>query len=453
MKMQRKWKYVLTGTLAAVVLAVNAWAANVVANTDVNVRSAPDNNASIVCSMRKHATAEKLGTSGNWIHVNYKGKTGYVYKKYLTVQDTEQPEGLTTVYVTANALNVRTAPDATSAKLGTLAKNTAVQGKYISKDWFEIEYKGHTGYISTKYITATRPATVKTTTVYTTANLWVRTKPDKTTGEKLGVLKKGTAVESYGKTNGWHEIRYNGKTAYISGKYVTTTKPATVKTTTVYTTANLRVRAAATTKSERLGVLPKGTAVTTYGKANGWYEIRYNGKKAYICAKYTTTTKPTTTVKTTTVYTTADLWIRAEASMNGKKLGVLKKDTAVETYGRANGWYEIRYNGKKAYIGTKYTTTTRPATVKTTTVYTTADLWIRAEASMNGKKLGVLKKDTAVETYGKANGWYEIRYNGAKAYIGAKYTTTTKPQAGLLGSALLGADGTVETEELPDEVG
>ena len=453
MKMQRKWKYVLTGTLAAVVLAVNAWAANVVANTDVNVRSAPDNNASIVCSMRKHATAEKLGTSGNWIHVNYKGKTGYVYKKYLTVQDTEQPEGLTTVYVTANALNVRTAPDATSAKLGTLAKNTAVQGKYISKDWFEIEYKGHTGYISTKYITATRPATVKTTTVYTTANLWVRTKPDKTTGEKLGVLKKGTAVESYGKTNGWHEIRYNGKTAYISGKYVTTTKPATVKTTTVYTTANLRVRAAATTKSERLGVLPKGTAVTTYGKANGWYEIRYNGKKAYICAKYTTTTKPTTTVKTTTVYTTADLWIRAEASMNGKKLGVLKKDTAVETYGRANGWYEIRYNGKKAYIGTKYTTTTRPATVKTTTVYTTADLWIRAEASMNGKKLGVLKKDTAVETYGKANGWYEIRYNGAKAYIGAKYTTTTKPQAGLLGSALLGAEGTVETEELPDEVG
>ena len=453
MKMQRKWKYVLTGTLAAVVLAVNAWAANVVANTDVNVRSAPDNNASIVCSMRKHATAEKLGTSGNWIHVNYKGKTGYVYKKYLTVQDTEQPEGLTTVYVTANALNVRTAPDATSAKLGTLAKNTAVQGKYISKDWFEIEYKGHTGYISTKYITATRPATVKTTTVYTTANLWVRTKPDKTTGEKLGVLKKGTAVESYGKTNGWHEIRYNGKTAYISGKYVTTTKPATVKTTTVYTTANLRVRAAATTKSERLGVLPKGTAVTTYGKANGWYEIRYNGKKAYICAKYTTTTKPTTTVKTTTVYTTADLWIRAEASMNGKKLGVLKKDTAVETYGRANGWYEIRYNGKKAYIGTKYTTTTKPATIQTTTVYTTADLWIRAEASMNGKKLGVLKKDTAVETYGKANGWYEIRYNGAKAYIGAKYTTTTKPQAGLLGSALLGAEGTVETEELPDEVG
>ena len=385
MTMRKKWKYVLTGTLAAVMLAVNAWAANVVANTDVNVRSAPDNNASVVCTLPKNATAEKLGTSGNWIHVNYKGKTGYVYKKYLTAQDTEQPEGLTTVYVTANALNVRTAPDATSAKLGTLAKNTAVEGKYISKDWFEIEYKGHTGYISTKYITATKPAEA-------------------------------------------------------------------VKTTTVYTTANLRVRAAATTNSERLGVLPKGTAVATYGKANGWYEIRYNGKKAYICAKYTTTTKPKP-VQTTTVYTTADLWVRAEASMNGKKLGMLKKDTAVETYGKANGWYEIRYNGKKAYIGTKYTTTTKPATVQTTTVYTTADLWIRAEASMNGKKLGVLKKDTAVETYGKANGWYEIRYNGAKAYIGAKYTTTTKPQAGLLGSALLGADETVETEELPDEVG
>ena len=453
MKMRRKWKYVLTGTLAAVMLAVNAWAANVVANTDVNVRSAPDNNASVVCTLPKNATAEKLGTSGNWIHVNYKGKTGYVYKKYLTAQDTEQPEGLTTVYVTANALNVRTAPDATSAKLGTLAKNTAVEGKYISKDWFEIEYKGHTGYISTKYITATKPAeAVKTTTVYTTANLRVRAGAT-TDSKQLGVLKKGTAVETYGKKNGWYEIRYNGKKAYISAKYTTTTKPQAAQTTTVYTTANLRVRDAATTNSERLGVLPKGTAVATYGKANGWYEIRYNGKKAYICAKYTTTTKPKP-VQTTTVYTTADLWVRAEASMNGKKLGVLKKDTAVETYGKANGWYEIRYNGKKAYIGTKYTTTTKPATVQTTTVYTTADLWIRAEASMNGKKLGVLKKDTAVETYGKANGWYEIRYNGAKAYIGAKYTTTTRPQTGLLGaSSLLGADETIETEELPDEVG
>lgn len=317
MKMQKKWKYVLTGMLTAVLLAVNAWAANVIATTDVNMRRAPDNNASIVCTLRKNAKAEKLGNSGNWIHVKYNGKTGYIYKRYLKDENAQPAK--------------------------------------------------------------------KTTTVYTTGNLWVRATPDKVNGEKLGVLKKGTAVESYGKTaNGWHEIRYQGKKAYISGKYVTTTKPAeTAKTVTVYTTANLRVRAAATTNSKRLGVLPKGTAVTTYGKANGWYTIEYNGKTAYICAKYTTTTKPTT--------------------------------------------------------------------VKTTTVYTTADLWIRAEASMNGKKLGVMKQGTAVTTYGKANGWYEIRYNGRQAYIGAKYTTTTKPKNGLLGAN--GTDQTMETEELPDEVG
>ena len=361
-----------------------------------------------------------------------------------------------TVYVKTD-LNVHEQPDASSKVLGTLKKDTAVVVTEEKYGWYTITFNGQTGYISAKYTTETDPSTPtptptpETKTVYTTENLKVRAQPN-TSAKVLGTLKKGTKVETYGLKDGWYEIKYEGKTGYISAKYTTTTKPQAAQTTTVYTTANLRVRAAATTNSERLGVLPKGTAVATYGKANGWYEIRYNGKKAYICAKYTTTTKPKP-VQTTTVYTTADLWVRAEASMNGKKLGVLKKDTAVETYGKANGWYEIRYNGKKAYIGTKYTTTTKPATVQTTTVYTTADLWIRAEASMNGKKLGVLKKDTAVETYGKANGWYEIRYNGAKAYIGAKYTTTTKPQAGLLGSALLGADETVETEELPDEVG
>ena len=204
------------------------------------------------------------------------------------------------------------------------------------------------------------PETTKT--VYTTGDLYVRAKPTKNS-EKLGVLKKGTAVETTGTKNGWYKITYKGKTGYISGKYVTTTKPRTAETTIVYTTANLNVRDKATTEGKKLGVLKKGTAVETLGLKNGWYTIKYNGKTGYISAKYTTEVKPgtekPTTPATKTVYTTSDLNVRAEPNKNAKKLGVLKKGTEVKTITLKNGWYSIAYNGKTGYISAKYTTDKR----------------------------------------------------------------------------------------------
>ena len=294
MKTKKIVMSLISGTLAAVMACGGAFAASVRTTTDVNMRAKPDNASAVLCVLPKNAEAEKLGMEGNWYHLSYKDKDGYVYKKYI--KDTEAA-----------------------------------------------------------------PAT-ETKTVYTTGDLHVRAKPTKNS-EKLGVLKKGTAVETTGMKDGWYKITYKGKTGYISGKYVTTTKPGTAETTIVYTTANLNVRDKATTEGKKLGVLKKGTAVETIGLKNGWYTIKYNGKTAYICAKYTTEVKPgtekPTTPATKTVYTTSDLNVRAEPNKNAKKLGVLKKGTEVKTITLKNGWYSIAYNGKTGYISAKYTTDKR----------------------------------------------------------------------------------------------
>ena len=294
MKTKKIVMSLISGTLAAVMACGGAFAASVRTTTDVNMRAKPDNASAVLCVLPKNAEAEKLGMEGNWYHLSYKDKDGYVYKKYI--KDTEAA-----------------------------------------------------------------PAT-ETKTVYTTGDLHVRAKPTKNS-EKLGVLKKGTAVETTGLKNGWYKITYKGKTGYISGKYVTTTKPGTAETTIVYTTANLNVRDKATTEGKKLGVLKKGTAVETLGLKNGWYTIKYNGKTGYICAKYTTEVKPgtekPTTPATKTVYTTSDLNVRAEPNKNAKKLGVLKKGTEVKTITLKNGWYSIAYNGKTGYISAKYTTDKR----------------------------------------------------------------------------------------------
>lgn len=215
-----------------------------------------------------------------------------------------------TVYVKTD-LNVHEQPDASSKVLGTLKKDTAVVVTEEKYGWYTITFNGQTGYISAKYTTETDPSTPtptptpETKTVYTTENLKVRAQPN-TSAKVLGTLKKGTKVETYGLKDGWYEIKYEGKTGYISAKYTTETDPSTPQPSpspvlTVYTKEDLRVRAKPDNTSTILGVLKKGTAVETLDEINGWYLIKYNNQDGYISKAYTTTEKPSTTVKFTDV--------------------------------------------------------------------------------------------------------------------------------------------------------
>ena len=215
-----------------------------------------------------------------------------------------------TVYVKTD-LNVHEQPDASSKVLGTLKKDTAVVVTEEKYGWYTITFNGQTGYISAKYTTETDPSTPtptptpETKTVYTTENLKVRAQPNNS-AEVLGTLKKGTKVETYGLKDGWYEIKYEGKTGYISAKYTTETDPSTPQPSpspvlTVYTKEDLRVRAKPDNTSTVLGVLKKGTSVETLDEINGWYLIKYNNQDGYISKAYTTTEKPGAAVKFTDV--------------------------------------------------------------------------------------------------------------------------------------------------------
>ena len=289
MKTKKIVMSLISGTLAAVMACGGAFAASVRTTTDVNMRAKPDNASAVLCVLPKNAEAEKLGMEGNWYHLSYKDKDGYVYKKYIKDTEAAPATETKTVYTTGD-LHVRAKPTKNSEKLGVLKKGTAVETTGLKNGWYTIKYNGKTGYISAKYTTETKPETTKT--VYTTGDLYVRAKPTKNS-EKLGVLKKGTAVETTGLKNGWYTIKYNGKTGYICAKYTTEVKPGTEKPTTpatktVYTTSDLNVRAEPNKNAKKLGVLKKGTEVKTITLKNGWYSIAYNGKTGYISAKYTT---------------------------------------------------------------------------------------------------------------------------------------------------------------------
>ena len=215
-------------TAATVILCTSAFAANVTANTDVNVRSGPANKYGVVTVMRKGVSTEKLGTSGNWVKVKINGKTGYVYKRYLTDatptsdKDKGEPTVIKRVVLTGD-LNVRPGPGKNYKITGYTVKGEVIDVIGIYGKWYQFEDGGlYDNYISSKYtkdLTNADDTKADTKTVTITANsLHVRSGPAKTY-KSLGYVKKGDKVTVTATAGDWYKIEFKKGTGYISKKY------------------------------------------------------------------------------------------------------------------------------------------------------------------------------------------------------------------------------------------
>jgi len=153
---------------------------------------------------------------------------------------------------------------------------------------------------------------------------------------------------------------------------------------TMYTTAAVNFRKAASASAEKLTTepIPKGTAVTVLGtqKENDFWKVSYNGKEGYIAAQYLSTTQQSTTVtptptassSSTTPTATPDtstsktmyvkgteVNVRAEGSKNGKVVTTVKKDAEVTAYSTKSGWTYIKVGNTYGYISADYLSETK----------------------------------------------------------------------------------------------
>ena len=88
---------------------------------NVNFRTGPSTSYSSITVISKGSSIEVLSTSGNWVNAKYNGKTGYIYKDYVSNSTSNSETTQTTKYVNTTAgLNVRTGPSTSYAKIGTL---------------------------------------------------------------------------------------------------------------------------------------------------------------------------------------------------------------------------------------------------------------------------------------------------------------------------------------------
>lgn len=129
---------------------------------------------------------------------------------------------------------------------------------------------------------------------------------DSETADKLGKAAIGDEFKLIEKKgNGWSQVEYEGKSAYIKSMYLEdvefvevdtdteTDTPANTQvgsdavTGTVTATANVRIRSEASETSEKLGLAYKGQKLDLIeNQDNGWTKIRYNGHVAYVKSDY-----------------------------------------------------------------------------------------------------------------------------------------------------------------------
>lgn len=212
----------------------------------------------------------------------------------------------TTKYVKVSGgldLNVRKSASTASKKVGVLKNNTKITVISIKNGWAKIKFKGNTAYVSTSYLTSTKPkvlttSAVKTTTYYvkTGSSIALNVRKSKSTAsQKLGTIKNGQKVEVVSYAKDWSKIKYGTGYGYVSSAYI---YKKTLKTSQAVAAIkgdyyavpglaiNLNVRKSASTSAQKLGEIKQNTKLSVISQTGKWMKIKYGTGYGYVSADY-----------------------------------------------------------------------------------------------------------------------------------------------------------------------
>lgn len=103
----------------------------------------------------------------------------------------------------------------------------------------------------------------------------------------ITTLGKGAAVAITGMENGWYQVKYDGKSGYMSAQFVEAKSTASgLSANGKVTGDSVNVRASAGTGGSVVTSLSSGTGVTVTGFEKGWYAVTAAGKSGYVSGDY-----------------------------------------------------------------------------------------------------------------------------------------------------------------------
>ncbi|MCC3863260.1 SH3 domain-containing protein [Terrisporobacter petrolearius] len=272
--------------------------------------------------------------------------------------------GMTTAFadteygvITADAVNFRSGPSTSYSSIGKFNKGDKVEYLGESGSWIKVKYSNKTGYVYGEYVEKYSSSITK---YVNTTSLNFRSGPS-TSYSIIGKLSSGTKVEVISTSNGWSKIKYDGKTGYVSSKYLSISAPESSNTTTKYVnTTSLNFRSGPSTSYSVIGKLSSGTKVEVLSTSNGWSKIKYDGKTGYVSSEYLSSSAPESSNTTTKYVNTSTLNVRSGPSTSYSVIGTLSSGTKIGVISTSNGWSKIKYNNKTGYVSSEYLSSNAP---------------------------------------------------------------------------------------------
>jgi N-acetylmuramoyl-L-alanine amidase len=276
------------------------------------------------------------------------------------------------VSITATSLNVRSGPGLSYPISGSVKKGEKYSIVKEEGDWIQISLGGSKkGWVAEWFTAKESPKTAVSPAVSANSKssgsvnangLRVRKGPG-TNHQVIGSFNSGQAVEILGYNGNWAEVRTNNIRGWVSKEYISVKEgkaaeapEASAKTSGTVTATSLNVREKPSLNSSKVGQLSYGAAVTVHSQSNGWAEITYAGKNAWVSAQYlkiggkptTDSSKPAAPVdQFTGTVTASQLNVRDKNSLNGSVVGSVTKGQSFKILDEQNNWVKIEYQAGK----------------------------------------------------------------------------------------------------------
>ena len=169
-------------------------ALGVVSGTNVRVRSGAVTGYDILKTLDKGTLVELTVQEGDWYRISYDGARGYIASQYVTRYDSAT--GLSGAgKVTADVLNIRSAPKSGSTSLGTASHGAVLTVTGIEGSWFAVSYNGVSGYVASQYVLICSPSTADTSAPETPEETPAET-PDETPADNPAATVSGSEIVS-----------------------------------------------------------------------------------------------------------------------------------------------------------------------------------------------------------------------------------------------------------------
>ncbi|MCQ6277102.1 SH3 domain-containing protein [Bacillus sp. V3B] len=359
----------------------------------------------------------------------------------------------TTQYVKVGSgshLNLRTSATTKSTVLAKLKDGTEVT-IYSEKDgWAKVKAAGKEGYVSTGYLSKTKPSTASTTAtpapkltpaptitteyVKVGSSTYLNLRTSATTKSTvLAKLKDGTKVTIYSEKDGWAKVKAAGKEGYVSTAYLSKTKPSTPSTPAPTAPAptiqyvdvdkgsNLNMRNKPSTNASIIIKLARGHEVTVISEENGWSQIKAYGKEGYVSSEYLSTVKPGANQDSDSTSESNPVvpnpTIPEPATPEPATPEPAKLEPVIPETDAGDDFENDQSSNEQETDKTPETETLS----KYVDINLGSNLNMRSEPSTKATIITKLAPGTVVTIYSEENGWARVTANGQTGYVSTQY--------------------------------